>query len=157
MPYIFNATNETVNVQAQGNWFSFKPKQIKGIINPNVAFFLATERADQGLVALPDEFEDLDYRNTPEAKAILKEKEEQGINNFIAALERRVYNNQVSLRQDLEKANQKIDPAALATAGELEAMRKLKEYKSKANESSQKQMAEVAELMKDIGKLSGKI
>lgn len=151
MPFVFNATNETQTIKAAGNWISFKPKQVKSIYSEHVAHFICTERADKGLISVSDAFEDPQYALSAEGKAELAEKETAGINNFIRSLEGRIYNNQVSLRQDLERANFKIDPAVLASEGELEAMRLLAKYRKVADESAQKRMDEVADLMKQVG------
>ena len=150
MALIFNATNEVQKTKALGNWFEFKPKQIKQMTD-DIAHFLAVERGDLGLVGLPEEMEDPEYRSSPEGKAALAEKEQQGIDKYIQALRAVIYNNQVSLRQDLDKANQKVDPAALASAGELQAMRIVAAYQSKKDDAEQKKVDEIKDLIKKVG------
>jgi hypothetical protein len=150
MALIFNATNEIQRTKALGNWFEFKPKQIKQM-NENIAHFLTTERGDCGLVGLPEEMEDPEYRSSPEGKAILAEKEQQGIDSFVKAQRALIYNNQVSLRKDLDKNNMKLDPAALASDGELNAMRIVAAYQAKKDDSEQKKIDEVRELIKKVG------
>jgi hypothetical protein len=152
MALIFNATNETQTVKAMGNWVTFKPKQIK-LMQENLASFLATERADYGLVAVPDAFEDPEYKDTPEGAAKLQAYEQQGIDAHVAHLRRIIYNNQVSLRQDLEKADMKVDPATLATDAELEAMKLVANYQKDKDDRAQKRADEVRELMKSVGPL----
>jgi hypothetical protein len=153
MALIFNATNETQTVKAMGNWFTFKAKQIK-LMQENIAGFLAMERADDGLVAIPDVFEDPEYKASPEGQELLAKYEQQGIDAHVAHLRRIIYNNQVSLRQDLEKADLKIDPATLATDGELQAMKLLAFYQKAKDDSAQKRADEVRELMKTVGSVS---
>jgi hypothetical protein len=150
MPLIFNTTNEVQKTKALGNWFEFKPKQIKSM-SDNIGNFLATERAELGLVALPEELEDAEFRASAEGKAILEAKEQQGIDTYVKALRATIYNNQVSLRQDLEKSNLKIDPAALASEGELVAMRIVASYQAKKDDADQKRIDEVKELIKKTG------
>lgn len=146
---VLNATNEKISIQALGNWFEFKPKQVKNLTH-NLAMFIITERREKGLVHLPDAFEDPEYKNTPDGKAEFALVEQRGIDSFCEALRRRIFNNQVSLRQDLEKGNMKIDPAVLASEGELEAMRLLSKYQQKDDDTAQKKADEVKELLKKI-------
>lgn len=153
MGLILNATNEEQTVKVFGNYFTLKPKQIKNF-QDNIASFMAKERAVNGLVQLPEAFEDMEYRTTEEGKSVLENAEEKGIDNYVGALRERIFNNQVSLRQDLEKANQKIDPAALASAGELEAMRIVAKYERAKSDREQQKIDEVKKLMKDIGPVS---
>ncbi len=149
--YIFNATNELQSVKALGNWFTFKPKQIRQIDNQDLAMFLLEERADHGLVGLPEAFEDLEYRGSAEGKKALEKYEEQGINSYVRALRAVIYNNQVSMRQDLEKSNLKIDPAALASDGELAAMRLVAKYQKDSDDRDQRKIDEVKQLVKQSG------
>lgn len=151
MPLIMNTTNEVQKVKAFGNWFEFKPKQIKPM-REEIADFISQDRGYQGMVLLPDSFEDLDYRQSEEGKSKLKELEKQGISTYVTHLRSIVYNNQQSLRQDLAQAEMNIDPATLASDGELEAMRLVAQYQSKKDDEDQKKVDEVKELMRKIGK-----
>lgn len=146
---VMNATNEKVTVKAMGNWFEFKPKQIKNFTH-NLGLFLITERSQNGLVHVPDAFEDPEYKATEEGRAQLSDLEKRGIEAFCKGLRQRIYNNQVSLRQDLERSNLKVDPAVLATDGELEAMRLLAKYQDQKDDIEQKKIDEVKDLMKSI-------
>ena len=153
MAYIFNATNEKQSVKAQGNWFEFKPKQIK-FFNTNVADFLAQERAENGLVSVSDAFEDPGHKATPEGKAELEAAEIKGIDNYIKFHRAIIANNQISLRQDLEKANLKMDPAVLASDGELRSMEIVAKYQTTQDDRDQKKVDRVKELMTSVGKVS---
>lgn len=150
MGFVLNATNEEQRVRAHGNWFTLKPKQIKQFAD-NLSMFLIMERGDQGLVGLSEKFEDPEYKLTAEGKAEMATAETAGINAFVEGLRKRVYNNQVSLRQDLEKANIKVDPSALATDADLEAMRLLAKYQKAKDDETQERVNEAKELMKTIG------
>lgn len=153
MPLIMNTTNETQKVRAFGNFFEFKPKQIKPM-QEHIADFIASERSYQGMVALPESFEDLEYRQSDEGKAQLKELERQGIESYLGHLRSIIYNNQVSLRQDLEQSGIKADPASFASEGELEAMRLVASYQSKKDDEAQKRIDEVKELVKKVGPIT---
>jgi hypothetical protein len=150
MAWIMNATAEEQRVKAFGNYFTFKPKQIK-VIDDNLAAFLNAERKYQGMVSLSEKFEDPQYRDSPEGKQEILTKEAEGLDAYISHLRALVYNNQVSLRQDLEKANLKVDPAALASEGELEAMKLLAKYQRNQEDARQKKVDMVKELMKTVG------
>lgn len=150
MAFVYNATEEEQSFKAAGNWFTFKPKQIKNM-NDDIATFIALNRKEHGVVVLPQEFEDLDYKNSEEGKKVLEKMTAQGVDAYISGLRAIIANNQVSLRQDLEKANIKADPAAFASDGEIAAMRLVKKYNDKKKDMEQEKINEVANLMKEIG------
>lgn len=150
---LYNCTNEPQTVKALGNWFSFKPHQVKSV-QDNIGRFIATERQINGIMSLPEEFEDPEYKTTEEGKAKLAAIEEAGLKAYLGHLRSVIYNNQVSLRQDLEKANIKADPAVFASEGELEAMRLLAKYQSREEDAAQKKADEVKELMKQVGPIN---
>jgi uncharacterized protein YdhG (YjbR/CyaY superfamily) len=149
---VMNATNQTQHVTAFGNHFTLSPKQIKNF-QDNIGTFLVTTKAEYGLVALPEEFENPDYKATEEGKAKLKEAESNGIANFIKRLKQIVYNHQVSLRMDLEQANIKADPKSFATDGEIEAMEILASYLDKEDAEQAKKIKKIKELEQRIGKI----
>lgn len=151
---IFNTTSEIQKVKAAGNHFEFKPKEVKFFYNTDIAAFIADERKHQGLVALPDEFLEHGYEKTPEGELRLAEFEQAGLDAYLGHLRTVIANNQVSLRQDLEKANLKIDPALLASKGELEAMRTVAKYQRQEEDRAQQKVDEVKELMKKVGTVS---
>lgn len=148
---ILNATNEPQSVKAFGNWFSFKPKQTK-LVSDDIGRFLIEERAANGLVELPAEFQDPSHKNSPEGKAQFEAAEQRGIDSYIKALRGLIYNNQVSMRQDLEKSNIKVDPAIYASDAELQAMRLVAKYQRDAEDTEAKKIEEIKDLMKKVGK-----
>lgn len=150
MPLIYNTTEETQSTKAAGNWFTLKPGQTK-MVNDNIAHFISQERRETGIVVLPVEFDEPEHRLTDEGKAQMLALKEEGIRSFVAGLESRVRNNQVSLRRDLERANIKVDPAIEASSGEMEAYKLLAKYKKSGEDQVQKRKDEVAELLKQIG------
>lgn len=151
--YIFNATNEEQTFKAFGHHFTMKPKQIKGF-RPKMALYISEYKADQGLVLMPSAWADVEYRATKEGKEIHAKKEEEGLGKYLGHLRSVIYNNQVSLRQDLERGNLKVDPAALASDGELYAMRIVSQYKRMEEDKAQKRIDEVKKLMDDVGELT---
>lgn len=148
--FLLNPTNEKQTVKALGNFFEFKPGQIKQI-QDDIGQFIALKKADTGIVAIPQQYEELEWRDSPEGKQALAEAKQRGIDNYLGALRRLIYNNQVSLRMDLEKANIKADPAVFASEGELNAMRLVAQYQSKKADEDQKRVDEVKKLVDQIG------
>lgn len=151
--YVMNATADEVNTKAFGNHFTFKPKQIKAM-RPRLAAYLAEYKGYQGLVVLPAPLSDLDFRSTQEGKELLAQSEQEGIDKHLEHLRSLIYNNQVSLRNDLSQADIKADPAVFASKGELDAMRKVAMYAKQSEDSAQKRTDEVKELMKTIGEVT---
>lgn len=150
MALLYNTTLEEQHVKALGNHFTFKPGQIK-MFQDNVAHWIATMRREQGIVSLPAEFEDPEYKESEEGKKALATAKAEGIKNYLEFHRKIVYNNQKSLKQDLEMANLKVDPATLATDGELESMRLVAKYQALKSDDEQKKVDEVKELMQQIG------
>lgn len=149
MGLILNATKEEQKVKVFGNWFTLKPGQIKQF-QDNIAAFMDKERGINGLIQLPDTFEEMEYRASDEGKALLAEFEQKGVDRYLKNLRQVIYNNQVSLRSDLEKANQKVDPASLATDGEIAAMRIVAKYDNAERDREQAKIEEVKKLMAQV-------
>lgn len=149
MPVVYNATNETQTVKAAGNWFTFKPGSMKNM-DEFIARFISSERADYGLVVLPEEFEDPSFVNTPDGKTKMEEFKVMGVKNYVSHLRRMIYNNQVSMRLDLEKANLKIDPAALASPAEIEAAKLLKTYEDHESALQAQKLEETKKIMQSV-------
>ena len=151
MAFVYNATNEQQDIKIFGNWFSFKPGQIKAL-DDKLAHGLCVDKKEYGIVGLPAEFEELEYRNSEEGKAILEAKKEEGIANYINHLRSIVMNNQVSLRKDLAMANMQLDPAVLATKGEMKAVEMLAKYQRGKDDVAQKNAEKFKELLKEADK-----
>lgn len=152
MPAIFNSTNEEQHVTVFGKHFTFKPKQIK-VMNESVGKYLATNRMEQGIIGLPDQFEeDRNYQDTEEGKQTLAELEARALEAYLAFHRAIVANNQVSLRADLERANLKTDPATLASKGELASARIVASYQRSKEDVAQKRADEMKKLVTEIKK-----
>lgn len=147
---IFNATMEEVSVQAFGNWFTFKPKQIK-IMTDNLGQFLIVQRAENGLVGLPPEFEDPEYKSTPAGQEILKAKEAEGIEKFLKKQTEIVNNNLQSLNNDLKMKNIETDSRAFMSDGEMKALETLAKYRQAQQDENHKRIEKAAELQRKLG------
>ena len=133
MPYIMNALDNEVKVQAHGKWFTFKPREIKNMHSPNLAMFLATNRGEDGLVDISDETMELDKKSIEYMEYIEKRRIE-GIQKRVQKLEFMKQNLLSSLRYDLEVKNIKADPLTFASKGEVAAIKELvslKEHQQK--------------------------
>lgn len=147
MALVLNASAEDQTVKIRGNYFNFKPGQIK-VFEDSFAHFMVTDRAYLGLVDLPEDFADPAYKDTEPGKAKLLEKTTQGIASRTKFLREIIYNNEVSLRSDLEKSNIKVDPKVYASDGEVRAYQELLKYQRKEQDENQKRV----ELLKDLEK-----
>jgi hypothetical protein len=150
MPFVMNSSHKERNVCAQGNWFFFKGKQIKNIASDSLAFFFTSNLAYEGLVRLPDAFEDPSYAASPEGKKDLAEAEEKGINARVAFLQSLVDNELNSLKRDMQKNNDQSDPRVHMSKGMIANLEELAEYKRKGNAAKEAQLSRIAELEKAI-------
>lgn len=154
MAYIYNPTKEEQTVKVFGNYFSFKPGQIKNL-NPDISHFIQTERRESGLVQLPEDeagelwtFKGREVIPTEAGKVVLAEEGKKGVDAYIAFHRSIIANNQVALRRDLEQANIKVDPAVYASPGELRSMKLVAKYQQQEADAEQARIDEVRELMK---------
>ena len=147
MALIMNASADAVDFKVFGSHFTMKAGQIK-TFQDHIARFIATNEStrNKGLVVLPDELEDLDVRQSSEGRALIEAKKKDGVNNRIAHLRQVIYNNQVSLRQDLEKSNLKADPRSFASEGEIAAYEELVKYQSSKEDEDQKRIDRIKAL-----------
>jgi ribosomal protein L29 len=156
---VYNPTLEELKVQVYGNWFTFKPGQYK-TMQKEIADFLTIDRANLGFVGLPsfiaEEVPPIDA--TEEEKAAFKarcdeaiaEARETGRSRRISHLQKIINNLEVSLRKDLEQSNNKIDPLALASKGEVSAYKELAKYKVAAKADEVNKAEEIKKLKEQI-------
>lgn len=154
MAIVLNATNETVSTKAHGNWFTFKPKQYK-ILGDDLAAFLTSNRADEGLVYLPEEFSDPTYSRTPEGQEAFARAEAEGIERYVAKLREVVNNNIISMKKDLQIKNIQTDPRAFMSEGEMHALEQLSKYQNAGHNAHQQRVERVKELEKQLGVNNG--
>jgi hypothetical protein len=148
MALCYNTTDEEQSIKIFGNWYAFKPGQIRNL-NDNVAHFIETDRKETGIVTLPEQFDDSEYKASSEGMAELAARRQSGLKHYLDFHRKIVYNNQVSLRQDLERSNIHADPAVFASAGEMKSMEILAKYKAKEKDEEQLRIERVKELMKE--------
>lgn len=150
MPYLMNCTNEEQSVKAVGNYFTFKPGQIKPIVSDDIAHFIVVDKKEHGIVRLPQQFEDdADFKTTPEGKAILEKKKEEGMTHYLDHLRYIAKNLNISIRRDLEMANIKVDPLVYASEGEKKAIRLLAKYAKSGDEKDIAERDELNKILKD--------
>ena len=134
-----------VNVQVFGNWFSFKPGQIK-MMNEKVVDFLTLDKKSYGFVGLPDIC--IEDRECAESKELIAAALKQGRANIIAELTYLIHNLEVSLKNDTERSKEGL-PSSVSTS-HLPYYRKLAEFKALG-------AAEEAEAENEIKKLKALI
>lgn len=149
MGLIFNASAEDQHFVVFGNHFNLKSGQIRNF-EDKIAHFIQTERRYLGLVDLPEEFTDVAHKESEEGKSLLAEKRREGIDARVQHLRSVIYNNEVSLRQDLEKANIKADPKVFASKGEVAAYRELVKYQKTQDDEASAKVDELKSLEKQI-------
>jgi hypothetical protein len=153
MGMIMNASCETVHTVVYGNHFTLKPGQMKNFTD-HVGRFMAIERRYLGLVGLPDECEDPEFVKSPEGQAVLERARKEGIENRCKFLRELIYNNQVSLKNDLDRANIKADVRGFASEGEIAAMQELVKYQVAKDDTEAKKVEEIKKLEEKIGKVT---
>lgn len=157
MAVVINATQETITLRLRGNYFSWKPGQKKVIRDEELAHFIRTERGDSGLAVISELMRD-DEEVSPEeleerrAALITSEQEEcaAALERYVQKHRRVIENNQISLRRDLEQRGIKADPAAFASAGEVESMKLVAKYQKRAEDAEATKIAEVKRLMDNV-------
>jgi hypothetical protein len=149
---IYNTTNKEVHAVAFGNHFNIPAGKIKSF-NDDIGDFLAKNKRYLGLVALPETFDDMEYRASDEGKASLEEYRKQGIAHRVQYLESIKYNLLVSLKKDLDVADMKVDPKVFASPGEMAAMQELLEIKAKHEDANAEKVKQLEILEKKLEKL----
>lgn len=149
MGLVMNTTNEVQKTKVFGNYFEFKPGQIKSL-EDRISHFIVTERRTQGFVGLPEEFSDPSFAATEDGKKVLAFKKKEGLESYLQSLRERVNNVEVSLRRDLEQKNIKADPRVFASDGEIEAYELLAAYQKGQNDEAEKKLKRLEELEKKI-------
>lgn len=145
MALVYNPLPTPVKVQVGGKWFEFKPDQVKLIHNDNIAQFMVTDKSELGLVSVPDVV--VENQTSEESIKIKSEARELGITNRIRALERIKHNLVVSLKNDIDVKGLKLDPLLLASSGEKEAIKELKQLEETKQASKEKEAEEIRQLL----------
>jgi hypothetical protein len=148
MAVVMNCLDEEQTAVVGGAHFTFKPRQIKHIYQESIAGLLTSEKKEYGFVSLPEEILDKEFADSPAGKAILEAKRKEGVDAFCKKLRSQLYNLNVSLKQDLDKSNLKVDPRVFASEGDIKAMELLAKYQSRKEDEDQKKVDRIKELEK---------
>lgn len=141
---ILNALDKSVHVVAFGNHFNLKPKQMK-LFRGEIGRFLDSNKGYLGLIAVPEQLSEPEFRDSEEGKALLEQKTQEGVTRHVQHLTQVVNNLQVSLRGDLDAKNIKSPIESQATEGELAAMEDLIHYQ-RAQKDESKERTEKARI-----------
>lgn len=152
MALIMNASCVPQSFTVFGHHFVLKPGQIKNF-NDNIAQFISSERADLGLVPLPDEFTDPEFKDTDEGKRILSEKKADGVKARVFRLKQLAYNETVALKLDLEARNMKTDPRVFMSESALKQLEELASYMDEEDTQKAEQIEKIKRVEKRIGKI----
>lgn len=147
MPYVMNCLDTPVSTQAQGKWFSFKPREIKMFYQPEIARFMGQMRGEEGLVEIPDNIMEKEKDDITRIEYI-EGKRREGITARVQKLEWQKQNLLSSLRFDIEAKGMKVDPLILASKGDLAALRELNAIKG---EVSRQQLNTAEQVRKELG------
>lgn len=146
MPFVYNACPREKSVCAQGNWFTFKPKQVKFIGSDTLAVFLTSNCGYEGLVRVGEGFEDPEYRKSEAGKKEITDADAGGLKARAAYLQSIINNTLNGLRRDLERHNDKSDPRSHMSDGMIANMEELAEIKQHLSKAKLEQLAKIAEL-----------
>lgn len=145
MALILNSDIETVNVQAFGNWFTFKPGQMKHM-DKRIVDFLDRDKKSYGLVALPEVCEE--SPGSEDAKKAIEVAMQAGRTNIIQHLTYLVQNLEQSLHADTERAKEVVP--SVAKALHLPYYRKLAKFKEVNSDKESEALIEIEKLKGQI-------
>jgi hypothetical protein len=149
MPFVMNASSVEQCVRVHGDWFTFKPKQVKEMQDSKVNFLIST-CANEGFVGMPDEWADLEYRTSDAGKAAQAAAESIGIANRVKHLEWLKHNETVSLQRDIDRQNLKYNSRRELSEEALEKMKELAGYKTRSEDAAEKRQAEFEKIEKAL-------
>ena len=134
---ILNSLDQEVSVKAFGNYFTFKANQVKRM-RPEIGTWIEQQKGYMGLVSIPEQFDEPEFKETEEGKAILESKKKEGLEKRIRFLQSQVNNLQLSLAYDLATADIKAPIETFATDGDLSAMEELLTLQRSQNDETKK-------------------
>lgn len=109
MPYVLNGLDKDVHIQVFGKHFDFKPGQIKAFDNPQMVNKICASLGEEGLVEWPEDAMEWDRKGDEWAQLMASKKLEAKMNRF-KKLEFIRYNEEVSLKKDLQGKNIQANP-----------------------------------------------
>lgn len=142
-----NCLETSVSTQAQGKWFTFKPREIKLFHQPEIARFMGQMRGNEGLVEIPDTIMELEKDDKSRVEYI-ENKRKEGVVARVKQLEWQKNNLVSSLRFDIEAKGMKMDPLILASKGDLLA---LKELNNISGEITKQELSTAEQVRKELG------
>jgi len=156
-----NCLEEPQQVCVGGNYFAFKPGQVREIHNQDIANHIARSCAWMGFVALGDTAIDpetgdpitgLDWTKTEAGKAEVEAKRQQGIENACNYWREQAANIH-AVRQDMARKNIQGDVYAFLgpKSGELKAMEKLAYYQKKGQDAQEAEIKRIKQLERELG------
>ena len=155
---VLNCLDRENAVTIGGNTFTFAPRQLKNFYQEEIGKMIAGHRAHLGFVAAPDELEYLtvkprdgkEIKPDEEHKTLLSGLRQQGIDAYVENLRRLIYNEQVSLKLDMERSGDKSDPRLSLKPKMIQNMEEVIQYQSKKEDAAQIQLDKVKELEKKL-------
>lgn len=138
---------EPVKVQAFGNWFEFKPSQVKNM-QDGIADFLNQSKRDMGFVTLPAVCEE-----DPESKEAKVAKEEaiaSGRKNIVQALTRLRANFENSTQKDIDRSGEKRSYYTEAEPAHKEMYRRLSLFQTANQDAVKTQEDEIKKLQDQL-------
>lgn len=145
-----NASNETHMIKVFGNYFTFKPQQIK-LLDDAKGMFITNKRAHLGFIEVDPKFEDVDYKASAEGKKELEKLRTVGVKRRIDHLKSIVRNNTESLGQDLKMANIETDPRAFWSEEMIEPVELLQKYQDAKEDEMQKRLDRIKKMESKLG------
>ena len=158
MGLVLNCLDRDNAVTIGGNTFSFAPKQVKMFYNDEVSTAITSHRQHMGFSALPGELEYLLLKKKdksepevePEHQEIYNAARQDGINAYVENLRRLIYNEQVSLKMDHDKVNNKMDTRLLLHPKMVKNMEEVIKYQARKEDAAAAQLDKVKELEKKL-------
>lgn len=143
---VVNCTKEVQEIKALGSYFKFAVGA-KKVMREHLARWIAEQKYEDGLIALPESFNDDEYMQSEAGQEQLKTLMENGLQKYLDGHTRRVNNLIVSRQKDLDQANIKIDVLKTATPGEKESIKILASYQNREEDTSAQELKEMKELL----------
>ena len=157
MGAVINASTKEVTVRAFGKYFTFKPKQIK-LMEDKFSRFIAQNKGYLGFAELSEELaSDPEAQKTPEGKKQIQAALEQGIAARVKYLKSLIFNEEVSLQQDLDMKGIKASASAFNGASDCleNSYAELVGYQKQESDIAAERAKRVEELKKQLNKVGG--
>lgn len=138
---------EPVRTQAYGNWFEFKPGQVKPM-QDHIADFLCSNRKSQGFIALPESF--LDDPKTADNQRALAAAYAEGRKAIVTELRKLRHNFEVSTQKDIDISGEKRSFMTELQPCHKEVYRRLALFKNAESDQAARDEEEIKRYMEQI-------